>query len=80
VSDHWVVTVDRTACVGNQMCVALAPEVFEFVDGASQPRTPHVASSTELMDAYDSCPASAIELRSSTDRDLNHNLTPGDNG
>jgi ferredoxin len=70
MSDHWVVTVDRTACVGNQMCIALAPEVFDFVDGASRPRTPHVASSTELMDAYDSCPASAIMLHDGAGRPL----------
>jgi ferredoxin len=80
VSDDWFVTVDRTACIGNQMCIALAPDIFEMVDGASHPRTPRITPSEQLTDAYDSCPASAIELRRADDHDLNRHLTNGDNG
>ncbi len=63
MSGEWTVEVDRDACIGNKMCVALAPEVFDFVDGKSTVRDRRQAPSDALADAYESCPVSAITLR-----------------
>jgi ferredoxin len=63
MSGEWTVEVDGNVCVGNQMCVSLAPEAFEMVDGVSTPHAPRMAPSRELIDAYESCPVSAIVLR-----------------
>ncbi|MFI0354932.1 ferredoxin [Actinomadura sp. 9N407] len=63
---RWTVEVDRSVCVGNRMCVATAPEVFALVDGKARPRTERVAAGAELVDAYESCPVSAIVLRGET--------------
>jgi ferredoxin len=63
MSGDWTVEVDGNLCVGNQMCVSLAREVFGMVDGVSRPQAPRAAPSRELIDAYESCPVSAIVLR-----------------
>jgi len=70
MSGEWTVKVDRDVCVGNKMCIATAPDVFEFVDGKSWVRTSRHASSPELIDAYESCPVSAIVLRDQHGQDI----------
>lgn len=70
MSDEWTVEVDRETCVGNKMCIAAAPEVFDFVDGKSTVRNSRQAPSPALVDAYESCPVSAITLRDEDGRDI----------
>jgi ferredoxin len=72
MSGQWLVEVEHT-CVGNQMCVALAPEVFDFVDGKSTVRSRRQTPSAELADAYESCPVSAIVLRDEHGREIEPN-------
>jgi ferredoxin len=60
---EWTVEVDSDVCVGNKMCVALAGDVFDIVDGKSRARVPRVTPSPAVADAYESCPVSAIVLR-----------------
>jgi len=73
MSDQWFVEVEPT-CVGNQMCIALAPAVFDFVDGKSTVRSPRQTPSAELTDAFESCPVSAIVLRD----EHGHEIEPND--
>ena len=70
MSGEWTVEVDRTACVGNKMCVALAPDVFDFVDGKSTVRKSRQPPSPALADAYESCPVSAIVLRDEAGQEI----------
>lgn len=70
MSGEWTVEVDRETCVGNKMCIAAAPEVFSLVDGKSAARNSRQAPSAALVDAYESCPVSAITLRDEDGRDI----------
>ena len=70
MSGEWTVEVDRDACVGNKMCIAAAPDVFDFVDGKSTVRSSRQAPSVALADAYESCPVSAITLRDEDGREI----------
>jgi ferredoxin len=70
MSGEWTVQVDREACVGNKMCVGLAPDVFEMVDGKSTVRNSRQAPSRALADAYESCPVSAIVLRDEAGQEI----------
>ncbi len=66
----WTVEVDRSVCVGNGMCAASAPTVFEIVDGKSRARAGKMAPSAEVVDAYESCPVSAIVVRDETGEEI----------
>jgi ferredoxin len=70
MSGEWTVEVDRETCVGNKMCIAAAPKVFDFVDGKSIVRNSRQAPSSALVDAYESCPVSAITLRDQDGREI----------
>jgi ferredoxin len=70
MSGEWTLDVDRAVCVGNKMCVAVAPDVFEIVDGVSTVRTNRIAPSPAVADAYESCPVSAILLRDEHGREI----------
>lgn len=70
MSGEWTVEVDRAACVGNKMCIELAPDVFELVDGKSSVRNSRQARSAALVDAYESCPVSAIVLGDEHGREI----------
>ncbi len=63
MSGEWTVEVDPQACVGNKMCIAAAPDLFDFVDGKATVRSSRQSPSPELIEAYESCPVSAIVLR-----------------
>jgi ferredoxin len=60
---EWTVEVDRAVCVGNRMCVDLAPDAFAIVDGKSSVLVSRVAASEDVAEAYASCPVSAILVR-----------------
>ncbi|MFE9328081.1 ferredoxin [Nocardia sp. NPDC052278] len=64
--DVWTIEVKRDLCVGNRMCVASAPDVFEITDGKSRARSAYWSASPALVDAFESCPVSAIVLRDET--------------
>jgi ferredoxin len=70
MSGEWIVEVDRDICVGNKMCIAAAPEVFDFADGKSAVRSNPQLASAALVDAYESCPVSAITLRDKDGREI----------
>lgn len=74
MSGAWTVDVDRDVCVGNQMCVALAPDVFELIEGKSHVRVNQVAPSAAVAEAYDSCPVSAILVRDENGHELDTDL------
>lgn len=60
----WTIEVDRGACIGNRMCVASAPDLFEIIDGKSRARTAQIRPpSKPLVEAFESCPISAIVIR-----------------
>jgi ferredoxin len=60
---EWTVEVNQSVCVGNKMCVALAPDVFAIVTGKSSVRLPRMAPSPTVADALEACPVSAILVR-----------------
>ncbi|MFB4303875.1 ferredoxin [Actinomadura sp. NTSP31] len=67
---EWTVEVERAVCVGNKMCVAVAPDVFEMAEGKSRARTARVRPSESVVDAYESCPVSAIVVRDETGEEI----------
>lgn len=57
------IKVNQDACIGCGACVAIDPEHFAFNDeGLSHPISKENLESTELANAIDSCPTSAISL------------------
>ncbi|GAA5078336.1 ferredoxin [Thermocatellispora tengchongensis] len=62
-AEKWSLEVDRRRCVGNGMCVAVAPEHFTLTDGRSSPISAQVAPAEEVTEAFELCPMSAITIR-----------------
>jgi ferredoxin len=59
----WLVTVDRTLCVGSAVCVGTAPGRFELGgDNRSRPTPEAVDADEAVLDAVASCPAEAIAV------------------
>ena len=57
------IKVSEEACIGCGACVAIDPEHFAFNDeGLSKPINQENLETTELRNAIDSCPTSAIIL------------------
>jgi ferredoxin len=57
---HWVITVDRSACIGSGMCAGSAPGYFGLVDGKVAPHSAEVAPDHDVAAAADNCPMEAI--------------------
>ncbi|MEU9979038.1 ferredoxin [Streptomyces sp. NPDC051014] len=63
MSDRFVVTADRTRCMGSGICGAVAPEIFALRDQrvsvlVEEPDDPAIA-----LEASQICPALAITVR-----------------
>lgn len=60
------VSVDRTLCEANEVCVAIAPEVFELDDDEElrviQP-SPPTSEVERVSQAVASCPKNALLMR-----------------
>ncbi len=59
------VTVDDALCLGAQMCVRVAPHLFQFVGEASVPVDGELAVPADVdlaVDAMHGCPFGAIEV------------------
>ncbi|MEU5694397.1 ferredoxin [Actinosynnema sp. NPDC020468] len=56
----WHVSVDGHTCIGSGMCAALLPELFALRGATATALRDEVAPDEEVLDAADSCPASAI--------------------
>jgi len=55
------VWVDQQACVGNAMCEAIAPKVFQLNDNRqSEVADPAGDSVEKILEAAENCPVSAI--------------------
>ena len=55
------VVVDKNKCTGAQICITLAPEVFELdKDGKSGVKNQKGADERTIQDAIDACPTNAI--------------------
>jgi ferredoxin len=55
------VVVDRTACMGTGVCVSLAPDHFDVVDGLSTPLDAPEPMPEELVEeVVDNCPMAAL--------------------
>jgi ferredoxin len=66
------VSVDKTQCVSNQMCVTALPSVFRLDDdGIAEAFDPSAASEEELIEAGANCPVGAISV---TDADTGEDL------
>lgn len=70
----WSLEVDRRRCVGNAMCVAVAPEHFAITDGKSAPLTAQVGPSDEVSEAFEMCPMSAITIRDAAGNEIDPTL------
>jgi len=58
----WKIDVDAGKCIGSGMCAGLAPQWF-VLDGEHAVATTAEADPAEvLLDAADSCPATAITI------------------
>ncbi|NYI04812.1 ferredoxin [Allostreptomyces psammosilenae] len=71
----WTVRVDRTACVGSGICVGRAPGRFVLEGGRSRPVGERVEGDQEVVEAAESCPMEAIEVRDAITGEL---LAPTD--
>ena len=55
------IRVDHATCVGNAMCEAIAPKVFQLNDNRqSEAVDPAGDTFEKIMEAAESCPVSAI--------------------
>lgn len=62
------INVSEEACIGCGACVAIDPEHFAFNDeGLSHPISNDNLESTEVKNAIDSCPTSAISIKDAED-------------
>lgn len=53
--------IDPELCTGDQVCVAIAPEVFEMNDeGKAYVKDPKGADEKTIQEAIDQCPTQAI--------------------
>ena len=53
--------VDQEICTGDQVCVTIAPEVFDINDkGKSYVKDPKGADEETIQKAIDQCPSQAI--------------------
>jgi ferredoxin len=60
----WRIEVSR-ACISSGICLAMAPDNFEFVGVRARPTSASIRSSEEaelVMDAADDCPVGAISV------------------
>lgn len=55
--------VDPDACISCGLCVSLAPEVFEFINGKSCVYNSQGAPEIKIQECIDGCPVSAISWR-----------------
>ena len=57
------IIIDHTACAGNAMCIAIAPNVFELDDLSKAVVTDPEGDSGELiLEAAANCPVRAISV------------------
>ncbi|MGP4016350.1 ferredoxin [Saccharopolyspora sp. 5N708] len=59
----WSIEVDSNACIGSGMCVGVAPEHFDLVDGFSCAKQATADPADEVVDAAESCPVEAILVK-----------------
>ncbi len=60
---HWIISVDKSACLGSAVCVGTAPGRFVLDDRQrSGPVVPAIAADEAVRDAAASCPVEAISL------------------
>lgn len=58
------ITVDKTRCVSNQMCMQYAPGVFgPDENGQARVVDPNGGSEEEILEAGYNCPVAAIDVR-----------------
>lgn len=58
----WQVRVDVPPCVGSGMCAGIAPDVFRVEGGRALATEGPLTASDEIIDAWESCPTSAIHV------------------
>jgi ferredoxin len=63
VTMSWKVEVDGGTCIGSGMCASLMPEVFELEGATATVIADEVDADETVLDAADSCPAMAIEVK-----------------
>lgn len=56
------VSVDQSTCIGCEVCVDTAPDVFEMVDGKAQVKNPDGASVDVIKEAAEACPTESIKV------------------
>lgn len=55
--------IDRDACIGDEICVDLCPEVFAMgEDDIAYVKNPKGCEECDCEDAFDACPTDAITL------------------
>jgi ferredoxin len=60
---RWIVTVDKSTCIGSAMCVGIAPGRFALDERQrSGPLAAEIEPDEAVRDAAASCPAEAISL------------------
>ncbi|MFJ8854820.1 ferredoxin [Streptomyces sp. NPDC102437] len=68
--DCWRISTDTEVCIGSGICVGIAPDHFQLVDGRSQPIEERVDEDQLVRDAADNCPVEAISVHDSTGRKI----------
>jgi len=64
VTERWLVSVDRSVCIGSGMCVGTAPDRFRLGDDQrSHPVDAEIDPDESVRDAASYCPTEAILLR-----------------
>jgi ferredoxin len=61
--NRWKISVDKNACIGSAMCVAIAPDRFALDERQrSGPVEAEIDPDEVVRDAAASCPSEAISL------------------
>ncbi|MFE7122708.1 ferredoxin [Streptomyces sp. NPDC057617] len=58
----WHVAVDGQRCIASGMCAGMAPEFFALDDDRARALADRIDPDETVLDAADSCPASAITV------------------
>lgn len=74
MADTWKLSVDPRRCIGSGMCISIAPRDFALDSGRAVPRHESAEPSDELVDAWESCPQSALVFRDEDDNEVEPEL------
>ncbi|OGY23876.1 MAG: hypothetical protein A2172_05065 [Candidatus Woykebacteria bacterium RBG_13_40_15] len=67
----YKIQIDRTLCMGDGICTAIAPNTFELnSEGKSTVKNPTGDSDEKILEAVKACPVKAMLLKDENDKQV----------